>query len=166
MTEKVGIASPWMTWAREVHELFRRDTEVEVEFDNDARRLTLRVANASKADALGRLLPERKEFGNVGVDVVVVPANEDQSEAELFRRAFAGNPAVVDVTTVQDMFGSEITYVQYAPRVVSFPNDDLSDLNQCTHTLFQEIAKETFGGSAGIRHCTALEVDAPLGEWP
>jgi len=167
MAEKVGIASPWMTFAREVHALFRYDPEVEVDFDNDAPELTLYVANASKADALGRLVPTEKQFGNVTMRITVVPANEDESEVELFRRAFAGNDAVADIQTVQDMFGTEVSYVEFLPRVVQFPNDNVGDLNGYSHTLYETIAKELFSPSAGTRLCTALCVgDAPLGEWP
>ena len=167
MPDKVAIASPWMTFAREVHALFRHDPEVEVEFDNDAPELKLYVANASKADALGKLVPTERQFGNVTLRITVVPANENESEAELFRRAFAGNDAVVDIQTVQDMFGTEVSYVEFAPKVVSFPNDNIGDFNGYSHTLYETIAKELFAPSAGTRLCTALLVeDAPLGEWP
>ena len=167
MPDKVAIASPWMTFAREVHEMFRHDPEVDVEFDNDALELRLYVANASKADALGKLVPAERQFGNVTLKTTVIPANEDESEVELFRRAFAGNPVVVDIETVQDMFGSEVSYVEFAPKVVSFPNDNIGDVNGCTHTLYETIAKELFTTSAGTRMCTALLVgDVPLGEWP
>lgn len=166
MADKLGIATPWMTWAREIHEMFKDDPEVSVEFDNDALELTLKVANATKADALGRIMPLEKQFGNVKVKVTIVPANEDMSDAEVVRRAFAGNPAVLSVETIQDVFGTEISYVLFLPKVVSFPNDDLSDINGCTHTLYQDIARETFDCGAGVRFCTGLPYETPLGEWP
>ncbi len=167
MAENVGLASPWMTFAREVHEFFRRDPEVEVDFDNDGPELTIRVANASKADALSRLIPAEKTFGNVIMRVTVVPANEDDSKEALFRRAFAGNDAVEDFVTLQDMFGSEITYIEFIPMVVHYYNDNIGDLNGYNHTLYETIAKELFETDASVRLCTGLSVgDAPLGEWP
>lgn len=167
MADYVGIASPWMTFAREVHELFREDPEVEVEFDNDECVLSLLVANSSKADALSKIIPTEKQFGNVTMKISVIPANEDESEVELFRRAFAGNPVVSDIRTVQDMFGSEVSYVLFTPKVVQFQNDNIGDINGFCHTLYETIAKDLFKTSMGLRICTELAVgDAPLGEWP
>lgn len=169
MTDNVGVASPWLTRAREVYKLFEKDPEVTVEYDNDGPSLKLRVANTSKSDALSKIMPQEMVFGNVTLTISVIPANEDESRAELFRRAFAGNPAVADIETIQDFTGSEVSYVIFQPEVVQFPNDNIGDIHGYSHMLFETIAKEVFDGDAGIHFCTdltQLSLGTPLGEWP
>ncbi len=170
MSQEVGISSPWVTFAREVKALFEKDPEIRVEYDNDEPGLKVYVANSSKADALGKLLPEEKRFGNVKLAVSVIPANEGESRADLFRRAFAGNAAVTGFETIQDVFANEISYVIFEPEVVQFFNDNLGDVNGLCSTLYQDVANVVFDENHdGVFFCTApvlATLDAPLGEWP
>lgn len=153
---EVAISSPWVTFAREVYKLFEKDPEVVVDYDNDGPTLKILVANNTKAEALAELIPTEKRFGNVTLGISVIPDNEDEAEVELFRRAFAGNPAVTDIQTVTDMFGNEKSFVVFEPVVVQFPNDNVADLHGVTSTLFQDIALGLFEGDAGVSFCTDL----------
>ena len=57
MPNKVGLSTPWVTYARKVNALFEEDPEVLVDYENDGPTLILYVENAAKADALEQLLP-------------------------------------------------------------------------------------------------------------
>lgn len=152
---ELKLSSPWVIYAHKVAALFGDDPEIEVEFDNDGPELTLYVANATKAGAIAKILPQEVEFGNVKMAVKVVPANEEQSNAALFLRAFSGNPNVVDVVTVPDVLTNDPTYVVFEPDVVQFYSDNGADINGLTTTLYQDIAKDVFGdGFPNIFFCT------------
>ena len=171
-SNKLKIQSPWVTYFNELRMLFKHDPEVEVSLvDEDGYKIILRVDNTDKADALSQLLPTSKAFGNVIVEISVVPANKVATKADLFRKAFLGNPAVEDITSLEPAEGGRIDYVVFANKVVQYYNDDLSTVHGYKSTLFEDIAKDVFEMNDGdvVFFCTALKADstgAPLGEWP
>lgn len=170
MASNVGISSPWVTYARKVNALFENDPEVLVDYDNDNLELTLYVENMSKADALTQLLPTEKTFGNVTLNIKVVPANEI-TKISLFRNAFAGNPIVNKIESVAFAQNAPINYIIFDRKVVSFFNDDMSDFFGAESTLYEDLARDVFDlDHEGICFCTDLEeapgLNAPLGEWP
>lgn len=173
MSNKVGLSTPWVTYARKVNALFEEDPEVLVDYDIEGPTLTIYVENAAKADALEQLLPATKEFGNVTLNIKVVPANS-QTKVSLFRNAFAGNPIINKIETVEIAPGSPVNYVIFAREVVSFFNDDLGDYFGAESTLYENLARDVFDlGEDGILFCTDLEkttdglsFGTPLGEWP
>ena len=171
----LGLSTPWMTFAREINALFENDPDVaSVVYDNDNRVIKLYVNNNAKADALDRILPNEKTFGNVSVKISIIPSNEDDSPAALFRTAFAGNPIVDSIETVPFTEGGAVDYVIFARQVVSFFNDDMSDYFGAESTLYEDIARNVFdtGFGKGICFCTNIEdsqkegLQHPLGEWP
>lgn len=154
--ENVKMYSPWVVFANEVKKLFERDEEVEVKYDNDEVMLSILVSNQDKYEALRRLIPARKEFGNVTLDINVIPANvnyDNASEVDLVKRAFARNPAIHNIRTYNTPFG-DVTYVAFDRCVVSVDADDMSDPNGYKSTLYQEIAKDIFNLNQ-IFFCTA-----------
>lgn len=155
--ENVKMYSPWVVFANEVKKLFERDEEVEVKYDNDEVMLSILVSNQDKYEALRRLIPARKEFGNVPLDINVIPANvnyDNASEADLVKRAFARNPAIDAIKTYNTPLG-DVTYVAFDRSVVSVDADDMSDPNGYKSTLYQEIAKDIFNLNH-IFFCTAV----------
>ena len=59
------LSPPWIEYAEQVKALFGRDPEVEIEYDDKRKTLTLRVESQRKASALLRLIPARVDFGGV-----------------------------------------------------------------------------------------------------
>ena len=98
-SDETKLAPPWVTWAREVTALFEHDEEVTVEIDEDAPSVAIRVTNAIKADALAQIVPTEMQFGNVTLDVAVIPANSDATDEQVWRWAFDGNPALACTET-------------------------------------------------------------------
>ena len=154
--ENVKMYSPWVVFANEVKKLFDRDNEVHVDYSDDDLLLKVYVDNQDKYEALSRLLPAEKEFGNVTLSISVVPSNRDYdkaSDVELFKKAFDGNPAVDNIVTYPSPFG-DVSYVEFNRRVVSVDADDMSDPRGYKSTLYQDIAKEIFSADH-IFFCTS-----------
>ena len=158
MSDKVGLSAPWVKYYREINALFGDDPDIRVVYDEDNVITTLYVEDADKADALTQLLPTEKDFGNVVMQIMVVPANAPlANKMTLISRAFRGNPVYSYGTSVEGIFTSPIHYVVFKNKVVQYFNDDLGDVNGNCSTLYQEIAKDVIGESDGIHFCTDVE---------
>lgn len=170
--KKLGIAPPWITYARKIHKLFEMDPEVRVEYSDDevcGKELKLYVESHEKAEALDKLLSGVKSFGNVEMVLTVIPANVEESPFKVFEKAFKGNP-IVSYTETLNAYGQEFNYVVFQPEVVQYFNDNMGDINGIESTLYQDIAKEVFKDMNGVFFCTDIEdqkfLGKPLGEWP
>lgn len=168
------LLAPWYRLYREISEMFRKDPDVSVLFDLENMQIRLYVSNSDKAEALAQVLVTQHVFGDVTVDVSVIPSNgESNSEMKnvigknLYFWALKDNPALSYVRDVKSPLG-DFTYVVFKAEVVQFFNDDLGDVNGNCSTLYQEIAKEIFWGN-GVYFCTdAVDyfTSKPNGEWP
>ena len=168
MEKNVKLSPPWVTFAHEVQALFAEDTEIKVMYDDSSYTLKLFVDNSDKAAALAKLLPEKKEFGNVTLTIEIVPANlNDASVDEIFSKAFAGNPALSMAISYDTPFG-KVNYAVFQKKVIQFFNDQMDDINGNKSMLFQDIAKDVFGLDHEIFYCTEASgnLAKPLGEWP
>ena len=154
---KVNLSSPWVTFYREIEVLFSEDPEVTVIFDEDELEIRLYVDDAKKANALEKLLPYERTFGNVTVHVIVIPPNDtNEFDAQLFYDAFNGNEALSFIDVVEGVFDNPLAYVVFKNKVVQYFNDDLGDIHGVCSTLYQDIAKRLFEGCKGIYFCTDL----------
>jgi len=158
--EKLNLAAPWTTYYKQLEALFEKDSEVSVVFDNENYAIRLYVESQEKAEALEKMLPAEKVFGNIRVRILVIPANKLQNESGvgIVEKAFKGNPAVSFIKNVDRPFFPALSYVAFIPRVVQFYNDDMSDINGNCNTLYQDIAKEVFVPLDGVCYCTAQSV--------
>ena len=173
--KKLKLSSPWVTYAREIHEMFGRDPQIKVEYDEDNVEVKLYVDNADKADAISQILPAEKFFGGVSLKITVIPSNGLNSPAKsLFDRAFDGNPVFAHTSEFQGLYNQPVTYVVFKKYVVQYFSDNLGDEHGLTSTLYQDIARDLFEVN-GTCYCTDTEdivyndgknLGAPLGEWP
>lgn len=156
----LNLSSPWVIFYRKVNELFKDDPEVALVFNDEDVILKIYVDNVEKADAISKLLPSEKSFGNVTLKIEVIPANlnKEESYADLFSKAFKGNPAFSDIISTEGHEGSfQATYILFAKKVVQFYSDNLTDPNGQTSTLYQDLAKEVFGELANTYFCTDVK---------
>lgn len=147
----VKLSAPWVRLYRQIEALFERDPQVRVVFDEDATTIKLFVDNAIKADALTQVLPEERVFGNVTAKIEVIPSNNDDPLA-LVQAAFDGNPALAYTQRVNTPLG-EVRYAVFAPEVVQFFDDDMSNISGKCSTLYQDIAKDVLAAD-GVFFCT------------
>lgn len=177
---KLKLSAPWTTYYRQVQAMFKHDKEIRVIYDENERNIKLYVDNETKAAALTKLLPETVTFGNVSLNVTVIPFNmaaegdkqeiKFKDDTELIQAALDGNGAVAQFYPIEYVFSNKLLYVAFQKEVVQFFNDDLSDIRGMCSTLYANIANEIFGRLNGVLFCTdsttAKGFAMPLGEWP
>lgn len=161
MESQVKLSPPWISFYTKLEMLFREDEEVTVDFeDGEDRKIKIFVDNVSKAEALEKLLPKQKTFGNITVNIIVIPSNTADSQENLFRRAFEGNKSVNRIESVVPPYSSNpFTYILFKKEVVQYWDDNMADFYGYQSTLYQDIAKEVFGKNEdlpldGIYFCT------------
>lgn len=141
---EMGLASPWALYAAEAKALFGPDPEVAVEYDNDEHRLTLRVDDSVKAEALAAIMPSMVDFGSGTLEVRVVPSNSEASVAQLIRRAFAGNPALSEVVEAEVRGGTD-TYALFVPAATQVRTDDIRSPWGLSTTTYEQLARDVLG---------------------
>ena len=153
--------SPWVEYYRKLVALFKKDPDIKIIYDEGINVIKMYINGQDKYEALNQLLPSEKKFGNVTLEIELIPCNDLKlSQTDLFRRAFSGNPVVTDVITIgQEIIGStnDFNYVVFEKEVVQYYDDSLGDPHGNRSTLYQEIAKEVFGEQDGIYFCTDKE---------
>ena len=150
MSEKIKMSPPWYNFYREMMALFGEDPDINVVFDEDNNVIKLYVENHDKADALEQILPKEKEFGNITVCIEVIPKNKEMGKADLYRKAFEGNPAYSFTATVDGIMTNPLHYVVFKNRVVQYWSDNLGDINGNTSTLYENIARDVFGETDNV----------------
>lgn len=175
---RMKISPPWITYVNEVNCLFEHDPEVQLIYNNDEKTVELYVEDPAKAFAIDRLLPDEVEYGNIILEVKVIPGNKTPSDDIpdnptndwLFNTAFKNSPVFAYTKTISGLFSNDLTYVVFKNRVVQFFNDNLNDIHGLVSTLYQEIANDVFSDELnGVCYCTDIEervLGVPLGEWP
>lgn len=182
---RLKLSPPWVTAENEIKALFGNDSEINIDYDNQNRTVTLKVDNPEKAAAISYLLPCTLYFGLVDFNITVIPSNTHEVivpidvpvNAELFDTAFKNNPVYAFSKTIEGIFSNKFTYVVFKNKVVQFFNDNLNDIHGNMNTLYESIARDLFnnndahyehGKLEGVCYCTDIEekVGMPLGEWP
>jgi hypothetical protein len=170
----VGLAAPWTTLYKMIYVMFKEDPEVVVDFvDQDGiKNIKIRVSNLEKAEAIEKILPSSRVYGNITVYITVIPPNGlTANMTSVYETAFKGNPALSYIHTSDNKGLYTMNYVVFKNKVVQFFNDELDDINGLRSTLYQNIANEIFENRDGVCFCTDVPEDekavgAPLGEWP
>ena len=151
---KMKLSPPWCTFYREIQALFGEDPDIHIVYDEEAEIVKVYVEDPEKADVLAQLLPTKKMFGRVALDIQVIPADGKQRstdlpelvDASMFEKAFKGNPVFAYAKTYDGIFPFHATYVVFQPDVVQFFNDDISDIHGIKTTLYEEVARDVFEG--------------------
>jgi hypothetical protein len=164
------LVSPWVNFYQEIQAFFKYDSSVKVIFDSEENEVRLYVAEQDKADALRRLLPETKDFGNVTLKINIIPANivasyprgsrisryvHAGSDLEnVYIQALRGNRAFQFSETLSGVLSNDIIYIVFANEVVQYYDDNLGDYyGQCS-TLYQNIARDIFLPQNNVCYCT------------
>lgn len=154
------MSPPWLTFYHELFELLDGDPDVNLEYlsgDGEDPKIKVFVNGTDKADALERILPKSRSFGNVTVNVEVIPSNDNEETiVDVFLKAFENNPAFSYAVRVDGVTSNAINYVVFRNKVVQFYNDNLGDVNGNCTTLYEDIARDVFDDLHGIFFCTDL----------
>ena len=159
----LNMSSPWVIRYREIAAMFQYDPQVHVIYDEDNNVIKLYVEDVDKASALDYLLVKRHTFGNVTLDVNVIPPDnmnlvdiEDWSIDEIFDCAFDNNGAYAFCHSI-NIFCNNMTYVVFRKQVVQYYSDNISDYYGQTSILYQDIARNIFEALDGVYYCTDIE---------
>ena len=156
--KNLKLSAPWVVYYREIEALFGADPEITITIDEENYSVKLYVNNDEKAEALDKLLPTERIYGNVTVRTAVIPGNPLlEKKTSLFQTAFEGNPVFAFTKTNEGVFTIPLSYVVFKNRVVQFFADNLQDVNGNITTLYETIAKDVFGETPGICFCTDTE---------
>lgn len=148
MSDKTAkLSPPWVTFYRKVNALFGEDPDIRIQFHEDDNTIKLYVEGQDKAEALTKILPVEKNFGGVTLYIEVIPANKETSKADLFRKAFEGNPVFSYATTVGGISSNDYNFVIFRHKICQFWNDNLGDINGNFSGLYEDIARDVFDDS-------------------
>lgn len=143
-TEEMTMQEPRVVWAKKLMELFALDPDVEVVYEHDTPVVTVYVRGEDKAESISEILPDEVTFSDGTMPVEVIPANSDElTPAEHLRRAFAGNPALVDVVESPVVpKGPALTYALFAPEVAQLECDNAGSPYGLLTTTYEALAKD------------------------
>ena len=139
----VGILSPWEIHARKIEALLSYDRAVDgVAYDDETHEIKVFVNGDDKAAAIQSLLVDHLDFGNVSVDVRVIPSNVEPDEAELFSRAFEGNELFSCMLQMTTPHGVEENFAVFEPVAVQYYSDDIGSAFGVTTVTPEQLAKD------------------------
>lgn len=150
------LSAPWETYYKKLQALLGDDPEISLKFDKAAGVIKIYVDNAKKADALDRLLIARKVFGNVKINITVIPSNKvyHGEYEDLYDCAFDGNPVFVGTQYAFLPEGGDLSYVIWSREVAQFFNDNLADYQGNQTMLYEQIARDVLKYEPAVYHCT------------
>lgn len=159
---------PSVIFARKMYAMFGDDPDITMSWDtvpDDTSKhvIKLRVDNPLKAFCLDLILPDTKVFGNLSVNINVIPSNNDIVTGDIFRIAFLNNPAFNDYFEAETIFGTK-RFVEFKNKLIQYFADDTSDPYGVETTVFEDIARDIFE-LPGVEYCTELVDDDPV-IWP
>lgn len=159
----LNLSAPWITYQHNIEALFGLDPEITIKFEDESNGnyvMKMYVNNHDKAEALGRILPGEKVFGNIKVTNLIIPENALDTDdiKELYKIAFKGNMAVDSVvSTIDPLTKTERNFVLFEKSVVQYYNDDISDPYGNRTMLYRDVAEEVFDGHDDIYFSTTPE---------
>lgn len=153
-----GLFSPWDIFVKQLKELFKDDHDITVLFtEEEPYIIDLLVDSEDKYNALTQLIPPEKEFGNVKVQIRVVPSNKEKTDVDLFVVLFKDNPVLRGIVPRTLPSSDEINYLMFKPEVAQYYADNLRDPYGNNNELYADIAREVFGDRDGIQYSTWLK---------
>lgn len=158
--KKTKLTPPWVGYANKFDQMFGKDPQLHIKFDDENCRLKVLVDSQKKYEALKELLPSKVSFGNIDMYIDLIPSNAMVGKsdiASLFADAFEDNPVLEDIIEIPGVFNNKLTYIVFKKEVVQYWNDNLGDPHGLVSTLYQDIAKDIFVGLDGVNYCTNPE---------
>ena len=155
MNKKVNIklSAPWDVYFRKLEALFKYDSQIRIEYDREDITIKLYVESVDKANALSLLLPTEKVFGNVTLNIEVIPANKPHDAAHLINIVFKDNPVYNGMKNYQ-INGATFNYALFTDKAAHYYSDDFLEYNGKTAALYSSIAKDIFNDVDGVNFST------------
>lgn len=158
----VKLSSPLVIFFKQLCKLFMHDPDINIQWedtegkDYENRAIEILVDSEDKYNALTQLMPPKKEFGNVKVQIRVVPSNKEKTELELFEILFKNNPVFCETIERTLPAGDVIGHLMFRPKVAQYYADNITDPYGNNNELYADIAREVFGERDGLYYNTDL----------
>ena len=94
------------------------------------------------------------EYGNVKLEIQVIPSDKVGSNEQLYKAAFNGNPVFSNAVDITTEGLPHVSYVIFKPLIAQFYNDNLADAYGNYTGLYQDVAKDLFVEKSGVYYCT------------
>lgn len=150
------LSPPWVTYYRELNELFKNDKEVFIEYDEDKIEIKITTLKYEKSLALKKVLPNEKDFSGVVLKINIVYEEPKMDITGAFNELAVNNPVFKLVYSFPTST-NPIIYVMFAKEVVQYWNDDMSDPHGVTSTLYEAIARNIFTSRENVIFSTESE---------
>ena len=149
------LAPPWVIYYKEINALFGDDPDITVQYEEDTNTINMKVDGQEKADAIVQILPTEKKFGNVVVKINVIPANKPQTELDVFKKAFEGNPIFSYAVSIDTgMTSNTFNYFVFKHKICQYYGDSLNDPHGNISMLYEEIARDVFEKNESVMFST------------
>lgn len=159
LERKMKLSAPWETYWHEIQAMFMGDPEIRLMYLEDERLIKMYVENTDKATALSKILPEKVDFGNVDLQIQIIPANKLETNESIYTAAFKDNPNFCFATTTDTPPTPSMTFVVFQPRIAQFYNDNMRDYYGNKNILMQDVANEILNKNPEVCFCTAKVVE-------
>ena len=154
---RVKLSPPWNAYWSKLNGIFEYDKQITVtpiEKAENGYLIVIKVDDQAKYVALNYILPKEVKYGNVNVEIRLLPANNiltapviEPSTEELlgyFETALKDTGRYVGKQIVTTPTGEKIGYVITKCGVYQFFNDDLTTLYGWTTVTIEQLFKDVF----------------------
>lgn len=159
--ETVGLSAPWVTYHKEVWNLFKDDANVTVDDDitdegNGVYSFAVTSNDINKVAALNKILKTEIPMGNITIKINInYEVDDTPATAEDWTTAFEGNPLFATIVSSEPLPGlPEVDFAVFEREIISFFNDDTSDYCGNAHKIVADIVRDVTKESATVRPCT------------
>lgn len=166
------LSPPWDAYWRELNGLFMNDPQITVkpiEKADGGYSIKIYVDDQAKYEALATILKSEKKFGNVTLEIQIIPADTTLKAPEItpsveeylkyFETAFKDTGRVVGTQVVVTPTGTKIGYVITEAGIYQFFNDDLTTLYGWTTLTIEQLFRDVFSynlGSSAIYYSSEI----------
>jgi hypothetical protein len=155
---KVGISAPWVTYFKEVYNLFANDANVTVDPQltddgNGKYHFNITSDNQKKLAALRKVLKTEIVMGNITLKINLnYTGDTEPATLEDWVNAFEGNPYFA-TTATSEAPGLDFGYAIFERDIITFFNDDLTDYCGNAHKVVADVVRDVTKESS-IIPCT------------
>ena len=103
------------------------------------------------------MIPESVDMGNITIKNNFKYTGKRNTDVDLLKVAFAGNPIVSEIVAVETPFQTTVDYCVFKKEVIQFYNDEMMDINGNYNGLAHDIARKLFVQDSNTSYCTAAE---------
>lgn len=159
-SNKVGLSSPWVSYFKEVYNVFRHDEQVIVDKEiteegNGVYSFKIVSGNIEKVAALKKILKTEIPFGNITlrIDIDFIAADDEEVTAEDWQAAFDGNPYFKQIVE-EPTPASTKAFAVFDRKILTYFNDDISDYCCNRHIIVADAVRDIVKDAGNVSPCT------------